>query len=173
MKMNFSKKGDMGETSLLGNQRVPKFDLRPETYGTIDEASSVLGVARGITDNVTIKDIILQVQKDLLVMGAEMSTPVEEIWRLNKRIEATDVEKIEDIIDELQVGVVISPEFIYPGKNAISAQIDVGRTVIRRAERRTVELKDHNLLNNPNIHKYMNRLADMLFVLARYAEERG
>jgi len=171
--MNFSKKGDMGETSLLGNQRVPKFDLRPETYGTIDEASSVLGVARGMTDNVTIKDIILQVQKDLLVVGAEMSTPVGEIWRLKKRIEAADVDKIEDIIDELQGGVIISQEFIYPGKNAISAQIDVGRTVIRRAERRTAELKHNNLLNNPNIHKYMNRLADMLFVLARYAEEKG
>lgn len=169
--MNFSKKGDTGETSLFGDQRVPKFDLRPETYGTIDEASSVLGVARSITDNLMIKDIIFHIQKDLLVIGAEMSTPIEQIGRLKKRIKAADVKRIEVIIDELHADVSIPQEFIYPGKNLISAQVDVGRTVIRRAERRAAELKYNNLLNNPNIHKYMNRLADMLFVLARFAEK--
>jgi cob(I)alamin adenosyltransferase len=159
--MKFSKKGDTGETSLLGGQRVPKFDPRPEAYGTLDEASSVLGVARGMTGNGKIKDIILQVQKDLLVMGAEMSTLPEDMGKLTQRIGAADVDRVEDLIDRLQEEVPFPHEFIYPGKNAISAQIDVGRTVIRRAERRAADLKQKGLLNNAEIHKYLNRLADI------------
>jgi cob(I)alamin adenosyltransferase len=171
--VKFSKKGDTGETSLLGGQRVPKFDLRPETYGTLDEASSVLGVARGMTGNGKIKDIILQVQKDLLIMGSEMSTLTEDMGKLVCRIGAADTERIESLTDALQEEVPFPHEFVYPGKNVVSAQIDVGRTVIRRAERRAADLKHKGLLDNPEIHKYLNRLADMLFTLARYAEKRG
>ena len=171
--MKFSKKGDTGETSLLGGQRIPKFDPRPEAYGTLDEASSVLGVARGMTANARIKDIILQVQKDLLVMGAEMSTLPEDMGKLAQRIGKAEVDRVEDLIDRLQEEVPFPREFVYPGRNAVSAQIDVGRTVIRRAERRAAELKQKGLLNSAEIHQHLNRLADMLFTLARYAEEKG
>ena len=133
--MKFSKKGDTGETSLLGGQRIPKFDPRPEAYGTLDEASSVLGVARGMTGNPRIKEIILQVQKDLLVMGAEMSTLPEDMGKLAQRIGKADVDRVEDLIDRLQEEVPFPREFVYPGKNAVSAQIDVGRTVIRQIGR--------------------------------------
>jgi len=171
--MKFSKKGDTGETSLLGGQRVPKFDLRPETYGTLDEASSVMGVARAMTADKRIKEILLSVQKDLLILGAELSTFPEDIPKLGKTLDNNDVQRIEDLIDELQKHFKMKNEFIYPGETVISAQIDVARTVVRRAERWTARLKDAGLITRPEIQQYLNRLADMLFTLARYEEQTG
>jgi cob(I)alamin adenosyltransferase len=171
--MKFSTKGDGGETSLLGGQRVPKYDPRPETYGVLDEASSALGVARATTKNQKIKDIILSVQKDLLIMGAELSSVPEDIQKLTRRIGEGDIKRLEEIIDELQKNITLKNEFIYPGETPVSAQIDVGRTVIRRAERKAAGLKNEGLLRNAEINRYLNRLADMLFVLARYEEQKG
>jgi cob(I)alamin adenosyltransferase len=171
--MKFSKKGDKGETSLLGGQRVPKFDPRPDTYGTLDEASSVLGVARAATENPYIQEIILGVQKDLLTMGAVLSALPEDLEKLKIGIGASDVSRIEALIDNLQQSVTLKNEFIYPGETMISAQIDVGRTIIRRAERKAAKLKADGLLDNEYVHQYLNRLADMLFTLARYEEENG
>ena len=171
--MKFSKKGDGGETSLLGGQRVPKFDPRPEAYGVLDEASSALGVARAMTADGRIKEIILGVQKDLLVMGAELSCLPEDMAKLGVRIGAADARRLEDLIDELQQVVTLKREFIYPGEKVVAAQIDVGRTIVRRAERKVALLKRESLVDNPHIHEYLNRLADMLFVLARYDEQRG
>ena len=121
--MKFSKKGDGGETSLLGGQRVPKFDPRPDTYGTLDEASSVLGVARAMTKNGRVKDILLAVQKDLLTLGAELSTLPDELSRLTLRIGEGEVRRIENLIDDLQREITLKNEFIYPGESASSAQI--------------------------------------------------
>lgn len=171
--MKFSKRGDGGETSLLGGQRVPKYDLRPETYGTLDEASSVLGVARAMTTNQKIKEVLLTVQKDLLILGAELSALPDDIGKLGKRIDGMDIKRIEDTIDELQKNVRLKNEFIYPGDNVVGAQIDVGRTIIRRAERWASKLKNEGIINRAEIHQYLNRLADMLFTLARYAEQNG
>ena len=171
--MKFSTKGDGGETSLLGGQRVPKYDPRPETYGVLDEASSALGVARATTKNQKIKDIILSVQKDLLIMGAELSSVPEDIQKLTRRIGEEDVKRLEQIIDELQKNITLKNEFIYPGDTPVSAEIDVGRTIIRRAERKAASLKNEGLLQSAEINRYLNRLADMLFVLARYEEQKG
>lgn len=171
--MKFSKKGDAGETSLLGGQRVPKYDLRPETYGTLDEASSIMGVARAMTSDGRIKEILFGIQKDLLILGAELSTLPEDIPKLGKIIDASDVQRVEDLIDELQKNVKLKNEFIYPGQTVISAQIDVARTVVRRAERWTARLKEAGFISRPEIQQYLNRLADMLFTLARYEEQSG
>ncbi|MGZ6249798.1 MAG: cob(I)yrinic acid a,c-diamide adenosyltransferase [Syntrophales bacterium] len=171
--MKFSTRGDGGETSLLGGQRVPKYDPRPETYGVLDEASSALGVARASTKNQKIKDIILSVQKDLLIMGAELSSVPEDVQKLTRRIGEGDIKRLEQIIDELQKNITLKNEFIYPGETPISAQIDVGRTIIRRAERKAASLKNEGLLRSAEINRYLNRLADMLFVLARYEEQKG
>jgi cob(I)alamin adenosyltransferase len=171
--MKFSKKGDGGETSLLGGQRVPKYDMRPDTYGTLDEASSVLGVAKAMTANGKIREIILGVQKDLLIMGAELSSFPEDVQKLSRRIGEEDVRRLEVLIDELQEDVTLKNEFIYPGEAPVSAQIDVGRTIIRRAERKAARLKDDGLISNAEINRYLNRLGDMLFVLARYEEQKG
>ena len=171
--MKFSTRGDGGETSLLGGQRVPKYDPRPETYGVLDEASSALGVARATTKSQKIKDIILSVQKDLLVMGAELSSVPEDIQKLTRRIGEGDIKRLEQIIDELQKNITLKNEFIYPGETQVSAMIDVGRTIIRRAERKAASLKNEGLLRSAEINRYLNRLADMLFVLARYEEQKG
>jgi cob(I)alamin adenosyltransferase len=171
--MKFSKRGDKGETSLLGGQRVPKYDPRPETYGVLDEASSVMGVARAMARSQKIKDILFAVQKDLLMMGAELSALPKDVKQLSKRIGEADVQRIEDLIDDLQKEVKLKNEFIYPGETVVSAQIDVARTIIRRAERNAAKMKDDGLVKNPEIHKYLNRLADMLFTLARYEEIKG
>jgi len=89
------------------------------------------------------------------------------------RIGAADARRLEDLIDELQQVVKLKKEFIYPGEKVVAAQIDVGRTIVRRAERKVALLKREGLVDNPHIHEYLNRLADMLFVLARYDEQRG
>ena len=169
--MKFSKRGDRGETSLLGGQRIPKYDPRPDTYGTLDEASSALGVARAMTENQKIKDIILDVQKDLLTMGAELSSLPEDLDKLTQKISDVEVSRIERIIDELQKDFELPRVFIFPGESVVSAQIDVARTVIRRAERKAAKLKEDGLINNDEINKYLNRLADMLFTLARFEEQ--
>jgi len=169
--MKFSKKGDGGETSLLGGQRIPKYDPRPDTYGTLDEASSVLGVARAMAKNGKVKEIILSVQKDLLTIGADLSALPEDLHHLKRRIGEGDVGRLEEIIDDLQKDVKLKGEFIYPGETVVSAQIDVGRTIIRRAERKAGRLKMESLIANDEILRYLNRLADMLFVLARFEEQ--
>jgi cob(I)alamin adenosyltransferase len=169
--MRFSKKGDGGETSLLGGQRIPKYDLRPDAYGTLDEASSVLGVARAMTKIGKVKEIILSIQKDLLAIGADLSALPEDVHHLKRRIVESDVIRLEEIIDDLQENVKLKGEFIYPGETVVSAQIDVGRTIIRRAERKAGRLKHEGLINNDDILRYLNRLADMLFVLARFEEQ--
>lgn len=169
--MKFSKKGDRGETSLLGGQRVPKYDPRPDTYGTLDEASSALGVARAMTENRKIKDIILDAQKDLLIMGAELSSLPEDIDKLAQRINEGDISRLEEIIDELQKDVELPKVFIYPGESVVSAQIDVARTIIRRSERKAARLREDGVIINDEINRYLNRLADMLFTLARFEEK--
>jgi cob(I)alamin adenosyltransferase len=126
-----------------------------------------------MTNDQKIKNLLLDVQKDLLIMGAELSTLPEDIQKLLRRIEETDVRRLEELIDELQKNVQLKNEFIYPGGTQISAQIDVGRTIIRRAERKAAKLKAEGQVDNADIHKYLNRLADMLFVLARYEEQKG
>jgi cob(I)alamin adenosyltransferase len=120
-----------------------------------------------------VKDILLGVQKDLLTLGAELSTLPGDISKLTLRIGDPEVRRIENLIDELQQEVTLKNEFIYPGESVASAQIDVGRTVIRRAERKAARLKKEKLMNNDFIHQYLNRLADMLFTLARYEEQKG
>jgi cob(I)alamin adenosyltransferase len=171
--MKFSKKGDTGETSLLGGQRVPKFDSRPETYGILDEASSAMGVARAMTGNQKIKAILLSIQKDLLIIGAELSTLPDDYDKLVNTISDKDADRLERIIEDLQKDFEMKREFIYPGETVVAAQIDVARTIIRRAERKAALLKKDGIIQNETINQYLNRCAFMLFTLARYEEAIG
>lgn len=170
--MRFSKEGDAGETSLLGGQRIPKYDLRPECYGTLDEASSVLGVARALSRSEKIKLIILDIQKDLHILSAELATHPDDAERFSYKINETHVQKLEALIEELTTDLPIKNEFVYPGGNLLSAQIDVARTLVRRAERYIAKLKEAKGITNPCVQRYINRLADLLFTLARYSEEK-
>ncbi len=170
MAMKFSKKGDDGSTSLLGGQRVPKSGPRTEAYGTLDEASSALGLARASARRPRTKEVLLGIQRDLVLLGAELATAPEDSARFDYRITRGNVDRLEQLIDELQKDVVLRNEFIYPGGTVPGAAIDLGRTIVRRAERKTVDLVQEKIVTNPEVLGFLNRLADLLFVLARYEE---
>jgi cob(I)alamin adenosyltransferase len=171
--MKFSKKGDRGFTSLLGGQRVPKSGPRPETYGTLDEASSALGIARASATRPKTKEIIISIQKDLLVLGAELATAPEDSEKYPHRIKTDHVDRLERVIEDLQKGMTMGKEFILPGETVASAAIDLGRTIVRRAERKAVRLLQEKIITNVEVLRFLNRLADLLFILARYEEGRG
>ena len=171
----FNKKGDSGETSLLYGSRVPKYDVRCEAYGTIDEAVSLLGLAKNfcLPD---IKDILSSVQHDLFTVGAEIATPQDRLSQLAARgtvVKPGMVQRLENLIDDFEAKVDMPRSFIIPGACVSSAALDVARTVVRRAERRAVALKESGQLANEELLKYLNRLADLIFTLARYEEKNG
>jgi cob(I)alamin adenosyltransferase len=160
----------MGYTSLLGNQRVPKYDPRPEAFGTVDEATSALGLARATTTNEKAKSIILQTQQDLYTLMAELATPPENREAVGVRITEERVRWLEDIENELKAEVVIPNKFIIPGDTLDGATLDLARTVIRRAERLTARLTHDGELGETQALRYLNRLSDLIFILARYLE---
>ena len=166
----FSKKGDQGTTSLLTGNRVSKASLRPEAYGTLDEASSALGLAKVFSKVDMIRNLIQNVQEDLLVLGAQLAVDTEPDSKFDIGTQRT--QRLEGWIEQLQREVPLPRKFILPGGNPVSASIDLARTMIRRAERRTMALKEAGELDSPEAHAYLNRLADFLFTLARYAEQK-
>ena len=171
--MKFSKKGDRGFTSLLGGQRIPKSGPRPEAYGTLDEATSALGIARASAIRPKTKEIIISIQKDLLVLGAELATAPEDSEKYPQRIKSDHVDRLEGVIEDLQKGMAMGKEFILPGETMASAAIDLGRTIVRRAERKAVRLLQEKIITNGEVLRFLNRLADLLFILARYEESQG
>jgi cob(I)alamin adenosyltransferase len=170
--MKFSKKGDRGLTSLIGGQRVPKSDPRPEAYGTLDEAASALGLAKASASKEKTREIITRIQKDLLVLGAELATAPEDREKFPGRIAAENADCLERLIAELQDTVEIKKEFILPGETLSGAALDLSRAMIRRAERKAVLLFQEKIIANGEILRFLNRLADLLFVLARFEEKR-
>jgi len=169
----FNKKGDKGETSLLFGRRVPKDNPHCEACGTIDEAVSALGIARNVVTEDRVKDIILRVQKELFLIGSELATKPEDYEKLSSHsTPVTDKMglELEKIINELQAEIEMPESFIVPGSNLGSAWLDLSRTIVRRAERRVVALKEQGELKNEAVLQYLNRLADLLFTLARYEE---
>ena len=172
MKM-FNKKGDRGETSLLYGNRVAKSDARCEAYGTIDEAVSTLGLARQFCQP-EVNRIVSKIQKELFVVGAELATPAEHYAKRAAKgnvVSADMVQRLEDLIDEFEAKVETPNAFVIPGETgAGSAVLDMARAVIRRAERRIVGLRQSDVTVGEQVLKYINRLADLLFALARYQE---
>jgi len=169
----FNKKGDKGDTSLLFGHRVSKSDLRCEAYGTLDEAVSSLGVARNLVKQSKTREIIIKVQKELFTINAELAVRSEDYDKLVSRYQPVTggmVGELEKIIDETEAEIVMPNEFIIPGSNMASAALDLSRTIVRRAERRVVTLKEKGEVKNEVILQYLNRLADLLFILARYEE---
>lgn len=171
----FNKKGDGGETSLLYGTRVAKSDDRCEAYGTIDEAVSLLGLAKNFCQP-EVKDILSSLQRDLFIIGTELATPQEHYAKLEtkgKVVRPEMVQRLEDLIDEFEAKIDMPREFIIPGACMSSAALDVARAVIRRAERRVVAFKYSGQFTNEEAMKYLNRLADLVFTLARYEEKYG
>jgi cob(I)alamin adenosyltransferase len=179
-------KGDDGTTGLLyGGERISKDDLRTEAYGTIDEAVAALGLARaqlGLKDSYgtlspsfgNLPELILRFQRELFVAGAELATNAQAWDRLEDgrtRVSADMVDGVEAVLAETEAHIEMPREFVVPGETATSAALELARTTLRRAERRAVALDRQGLIPGPHLLPYLNRLADLLWVLARAAEQ--
>ena len=175
----YTRKGDDGTTGLWYGGRVPKTDVRTEAYGSLDEANSALGVARSLAkrdDRADVHDTLLDLQRNLFVAGAELATSPEAAERLEggiSRITDEMVESVEGDIDRYMDQVDLPPHFVIPGGTELSAALDVARSVLRRAERRVVELRDSDGLASETVLRYINRASDLAFALARYADEEN
>jgi len=170
----FNKRGDQGETSLLYGVRIPKSDLHCEANGAIDEANSALGLARALSKKRRVQDILLSIQKELFILSGELATPIEEYPKYVQKgavVTVEMVQRLEDLIDELEMELEMPKNFIIPAR-ASSAAINLARTIIRRAEREVVRLKQDEQLPNEEVLKYLNRLADLVFTLVCYEEKK-
>ncbi len=163
----YTKTGDDGTTSLFSGKRVAKYDLRVETYGTVDELNSVLGVARAHHPHGRTDTWLARVQRQLFNLGADLATPLDSKADWVVRMDADTVEWLEQSIDEMTAELPELKNFILPGGTLAAAHIHVGRTICRRAERLVVELHEHEPIGD-HVLNYLNRLSDFLFTLARW-----
>jgi cob(I)alamin adenosyltransferase len=168
----YTKTGDKGDTSLFGGQRVPKDALRIEAYGTVDELNSVLGIVRADNADTEIDEILAGVQEQLFDLGADLATPRSAEKKAIKRIETRDSQQLERVIDGLEPALKPLRSFILPGGSPVAARLHFARTVCRRAERAVVRLSRNEDIGEA-VMSYLNRLSDMLFVLARYANQKS
>ncbi|MDX1657614.1 MAG: cob(I)yrinic acid a,c-diamide adenosyltransferase [Nitriliruptorales bacterium] len=172
----YTKRGDDGTTGLLYGGRVDKDDLRTEAYGTVDETVSALGLARAeIAEDHHLHDVILEVQRELFCVGAQLATKSEDWDRLEVGVSKVDdgmVAALEERIDASTERHPLPDEFVVPGGNRAAAALDLGRAMIRRAERAVVAMKRSDLLPDETPLRYLNRCSDLLYVLAREVEGR-
>ncbi len=170
----YTRKGDDGTTGLWYGGRVLKSSARPEAYGSIDEAASALGLARAASESGSeIHDDILRMQNELFVAGAELATAPSAAERLEEGVSKVTeemVNRLEGDIDRYMERVDLPPKFVIPGGTELSARLDVARATIRRAERRVNSLQADGELADDVVLRYLNRLADAVFALARYAD---
>lgn len=159
----YTRKGDDGTTGLLGKGRVPKHDARMETIGTLDESSATLGLARASARDPRCTPLLLEAQRDLYRLMAETAASPKNADQFH--FDKARVEWLEQQIDQLSKTVEMPSEFILPGDSAAGAALSLARAVVRRAERRVVELFDKKEITNPALQKYLNRLSSLLFVL--------
>ncbi len=174
----YTKKGDDGTTSLWYGGRVPKSHPRTEAYGAIDEAVSMLGVARSLCgdEHADVAATVLRVQNELFVAGAELATAPEAAERLEdgtSRITAEMVDELDAEIDRYMERVELPPKFVIPGGTTLSAALDAARAVLRRAERRLTELASDQELASPEVQRYLNRCSDLVWALSRATDVEG
>jgi cob(I)alamin adenosyltransferase len=173
----YTRKGDAGRTGLLYGGRVDKDDIRTEVYGTLDETVSALGIARAGGLETRVEEVVIRLQKEMFVVGAQLATAPEHQDRLQEgvsKVSASMTEQAEADIDQLVGKHPIPQEFILPGETPGAAGLDLARSIIRRAERAATRMNRTGLVPDPEILRYLNRASDLLFVLARFEEaERG
>ncbi len=169
----YTKTGDKGKTSLFGGTRVPKYDLRIEAYGTVDELNSYIGLIRDQKIDAHTTEILLKIQNELFTLGSMLATPPEkEILKSGKerlninKVSDESVTLLENEIDLMNESLPEMTHFILPGGHTTVSFCHITRCICRRAERITTQLSDESIIN-PKILVYLNRLSDYLFVLAR------
>ncbi|HPS41953.1 MAG TPA: cob(I)yrinic acid a,c-diamide adenosyltransferase [Anaerolineaceae bacterium] len=160
----YTGKGDSGDTGLLGDGRVPKFDLRMECLGTLDELSAALGLARSLLPSKKHEALIVNLQRRLYELMAEVAATADNAERFS-HINTESVTEIEKQIDSLAFDLESPEGFIIPGDTTASAAVSCSRTIARRAERRVVELAEMGGIRNKELLAYLNRLSSLLFVL--------
>jgi cob(I)alamin adenosyltransferase len=165
----YTKTGDLGKTSLIGGTKVPKSDLRIESYGTIDELNSYIGLVSDYAPEESTKLILKEIQDRLFTIGSSLACdPDKEPMMKIPDLKESDITLLEAEIDKMNE--ILSPmkSFILPGGHAAVSTTHIARCVCRRAERLCVNMKEHDLFIDPLVIKYTNRLSDYLFVLSRY-----
>lgn len=171
----YTKKGDDGTTSLWYGGRVPKHHGRTDAYGTLDEACSLLGVARALCgpEHEELAADVLRLQDYIFIAGSELATAPEAAERLEDGVSRTTeamVAELEQLIDRYMDRVELPPKFVIPGGNQLSAQLDVARTVVRRAERRVSELNEAGEIAGETVIHFLNRASDAVYAMARFAD---
>lgn len=166
-----TRTGDRGETSLFGKDRVRKTDPRIDALGDLDEAQAALGVARA-TMRGREKATVLELQRALYVAMAEVATPKRDLARLRARIDASAVHELDELVERLRKRANVEGRFVVPGEDGASASLDLARTIARRAERSVIRLVDARTIAGEHLVPWLNRLSDVLFLLARVVEER-
>ncbi len=161
--------GDDGSTGLLGGGRAPKDDLRIEAFGTVDEASSAVGLARSLTPHAGVAALCEELQRGLYALGAELGTN-PEAGKVFATTTKEQVARLDALIEDLERRAPMPDGFILPGATPASAALDLSRAVVRRAERRCVSLERAGGLSNVEVRRWLNRLSLLLFVLGRYEE---
>lgn len=162
----YTKKGDTGNTSLIGGVRVPKNSPRIQAYGTVDELNSFIGIVRDMYKEQKAQDVLYRIQNLLFTIGSHLAAHPEKSKMKLPDIVETDVELLEKEMDRMNEGLPELTHFILPGGHVAASHCHVARCVCRRAERLAVDLAENEMVE-PIIIKYLNRLSDYLFVLAR------
>ncbi|NBV23328.1 MAG: cob(I)yrinic acid a,c-diamide adenosyltransferase [Proteobacteria bacterium] len=169
-----TRTGDSGTTGLMYNRRVSKCHLRVEAYGTVDELNAALGLARASSQHSFVSDNLLVIQQDLVTLMGELATGTEDLLRYAKDgfslVTAALTAKLDVLVAEIEAQSITFKGWATPGATLNSAALDVARTVCRRAERRVCALHEAGQLHNPEIIIYLNRLADLLWLFARWVE---
>jgi cob(I)alamin adenosyltransferase len=170
----YTKTGDTGETGLLGGKRVGKDDLRVAAYGDVDELNAVLGLARAASGDAVVRALLRRLQRELLALGAQLADPSSRVGSRKAKavIGAREIRNLEKAIDARQGRLPKLTAFLLPGGSPPGALLHLARTVCRRAERAIVALHRREKLD-PRILVYVNRLSDLLFVLAREANQQS
>ncbi len=165
----YTKTGDLGKTSLIGGTKVPKSHLRIETYGTVDELNSHIGLVSDLIDDPASKIILKEIQDRLFTIGSSLACdPEKEPLMKMPDLKEGDVVLLEKEIDRMNEVLTPMKFFILPGGHVAISSTHVARCVCRRAERLCVNMQEHELFVDPLVIKYINRLSDYLFVLSRY-----
>jgi len=169
-----TKTGDLGETGLMYNRRVSKCAPRVEAYGTVDELNAAIGIARASASSPFVRETLLAIQADLVAMMGDLATSPEDLARYTRDgyavIAPSTTTKLDEAVRVIEAQKISFKGWATPGADIASAALDLARTVCRRSERRVCALREHGQLHNSELIVYLNRLSDVLWLLARWTE---
>ncbi len=160
----YTREGDEGMTGMLGRGRIPKYDLRMETLGSLDESTAALGLAKAFSTDPEIRTLLEKMQRYLYQVMAEVAATPENAEKF-RRITGDQVSELENLADSLEGQIQLPNEFILPGDSIPGGALDLARTVIRRAERRVAEMLAANHIQNPELLRFLNRLSSLIYLL--------